>query len=248
MEKKRGRPPRKAYVGKDLTLELLETVSAVYAEKQEIKATALALELPPHKVKKLLITHGDIHYAETDQIIGMQRQGMRISEIAKRMGISPKTVNTYLPYSKVVYKLDDISQNAERVKKYQQRKKATESLHAEMSDEALWDCVVAFAGYPFHTATGLPFMYTVGIGRHGETTKEIRIDRCQGSKSLVWSTMRLAFGKAIRMEGIIERPKAIGDIRGISYLYSMLWRFGGIQVPTAIEQKLKGKSSGGSKG
>ena len=56
MEKKRGRPPRKAYAGTYLTQELLETVSAVYAEKQEIKATALALELPPHKVKKLLIT------------------------------------------------------------------------------------------------------------------------------------------------------------------------------------------------
>ena len=43
-------------------------MSAVYAEKQEIKATALALDLPPHKVKKLLITHGDIRYTETDQI------------------------------------------------------------------------------------------------------------------------------------------------------------------------------------
>ena len=66
MEKKRGRPPKKAYAGNCLTHELLETVSAVYAEKQEIKATALVLELPPHKVKKLLITHGDIHYPETD--------------------------------------------------------------------------------------------------------------------------------------------------------------------------------------
>lgn len=248
MEKKRGRPPKKAYAGTCLTHELLESVSAVYAEKQEIKATALALDLPPHKVKKLLITHGDIRYTETDQIIKMQRQGMRISEIAKRMGMSTKTVNTYLPYCKVVYKLDDISQNAERVKKYQQRKKATERLRTEMTDDALWDCVVAFEGYPFHTVKGLPFTYTVGIGRHGKATREIRIDRCQASKSLVWSSVRLAFDKAIRMEGNIERPKAIGDIRGISYLYSMLWRFGVIHAPEEIEQKLKGKTSGVSKG
>ena len=246
MEKKRGRPPKKAYAGTCLTQELLETVSAVYAEKQEIKATALVLELPPHKVKKLLITHGDIHYAETDQIIEMQQRGMSISEIAKRMGMSTKTVNTYLPYSKVVYKLDDISQNAERVKNYQLRKKVTERLRTEMNDDALWDCVVAFEGYPFHTATGLPFMYTVGIGRHGEATREIRIDRCQSSKSLVWSSVRLAFGKAARIEGVIERPKEIGDIRGVSYLYSMLWRFGVIQVPEAMEQKLKGKTSSGA--
>ena len=246
MEKKRGRPTRKAYAGTCLTQELLETVSAVYAEKQEIKATALALEFPPHKVKKLLITHGDIHYAETDQIIEMQRQALRISEIAKRMGMSVKTVNTYLPYSKVVYKLDDISQNAERVKKYQQRKKAVERLRTEMTDDALWNCVVAFEGYPFYTATGLPFWYSVGDGRHGEATREIRIDRCQGSKSLVWSSARLAFDKAVRMEGGIEDPKAIGDIRGISYLYSMLWRFGVIQVPEAMKQNLMGKTSGGA--
>ena len=107
----------------------------------------------------------------------------------------------------------------------------------------MWDCVVAFEGYPFYTATGLPFRYSVGVGRHGEATREIRIDRCQGSKSLVWSSVRLAFDKAVCMEGGIERPKAIGDIRGISYLYSMLWRFGVIQVPEAIEQKLKGKTS-----
>ena len=146
MEKKRGRPPKKAYAGACLTHELLETVSAVYAEKQEIKATALVLELPPHKVKKLLITHGDIHYPETDQIIEMQQQGMRINEIAKRMGISPKTVNTYLPYSKVVYKLDDISQNAERVKRYQQRKKATERLRTEILKAS---CAIPFVCKPY---------------------------------------------------------------------------------------------------
>lgn len=152
MEKKRGRPTKKSYGGHWLTSELLENVSTAYAKNHEIKATALALKLPPHKVKKLLITHGDIHYAETDQIIEKQQQGLSIPEIAKRMGMSAKTVNTYLPYSKVVYKLDDISQNAERVKKYQRRKKATERLHAEMTDDALWDCVVAYQGYPFHTA------------------------------------------------------------------------------------------------
>lgn len=146
MEKKRGRPPKKAYAGNCLTQELLETMSAVYAEKQELKATTLVLELPPHKVKKLLITHGDIHYAETDQIIEMQQRGMSISEIAKRMGMSPKTVNTYLPYSKVVYKLDDISQNAERVKNYQQRKKATERLRTEILKAS---CAIPFVCKPY---------------------------------------------------------------------------------------------------
>ena len=43
---------------------------------------------------------------------------------------------------------------------------------------------------------------------------------------------------------VYEKPKAIGDIRGISYIYPMLWRFGVIKVPEEVEQKLRGKGVG----
>lgn len=36
-------------------------------------------------------------------------------------------------------------------------------------------------------------------------------------------------------------PKAIGDIRGISYIYSLLWRFTLIDVPEEARKKLRGE-------
>ena len=35
-------------------------------------------------------------------------------------------------------------------------------------------------------------------------------------------------------------PKEIGEIRGISYSYSLLWRFGVIRVPADVGRKLMG--------
>lgn len=42
-------------------------------------------------------------------------------------------------------------------------------------------------------------------------------------------------------DAVYEKPKAIGDIRGISYIYPMLWRFGIILVPEEVELRLRGK-------
>ena len=36
----------------------------------------------------------------------------------------------------------------------------------------------------------------------------------------------------------VKKPKALGDIRGVSYIYPILWRFGLIRVPKAIEKKM----------
>ena len=55
--KKRGRPRKKQYSREFLAQELLDAVTEIYREKQEIKATAAEFSLPPHKVKKLLITN-----------------------------------------------------------------------------------------------------------------------------------------------------------------------------------------------
>ncbi len=132
-----------------------------------------------------------------------------------------------------------MNQNAEWTK--EDRGRAVEALREERSTEKLWDCVVAFQGYPFFTVTGLPFQYTLKIGKDGTFTRELIVDRRQESKSLAWSSVVLAFEKAKEMAGRIQRPKAIGDIRGISYVYCLLWRFGVIEVPEKIERKLRGE-------
>lgn len=99
-----------------------------------------------------------------------------------------------------------------------------------------------FQGYTFHTVSGLPFTYRLKVGRDGEFTKELFIDRRENSKSLSWSPVRIAFERAVEKQGtVLDRPKAIGDIRGISYIYSLLWRFRVITVPEEAEKKLRGE-------
>ena len=238
---KRGRPPKKDYDPEALMRELIDTAAEIYREKGEIKATALELSLPPGKVKKLLITGNVLSYPETKQIQALVQQGKTMEEIQHMMDLSYSALHTYLPYSKVIYKMSEISQNAERVKAYKARKAAVDILIGTPTEGHLWDCIVAFQNYPFHTVSGLPFSYTLKKGRNGEYTKELFIDRRENSKSLAWSSVRMVFEKAMDQQGtVLTRPKELVDVRGVSYTFSLLWRFRMISVPEEMEKKLKG--------
>lgn len=111
--------------------------------------------------------------------------------------------------------------------------------HKDCSEDNLWQVVIAFQGYPFRTATGLLFQYKLKVGKHGGWNKELLIDRRENSKTLSWSSIRLAFRNASKITGEVKRPKALGDIRGISYIYPMLWTFGVIEIPENIEEKMR---------
>ena len=52
------------------------------------------------------------------------------------------------------------------------------------------------------------------------------------------SSVVLAFENSKRVSEEVKKPKALGDIRGVSYIYPILWRFGLIRVPEAIEKKM----------
>ena len=90
----------------------------------------------------------------------------------------------------------------------------------------------------FKTATGLPFRYKLKVGKNGGYNRELMIDRREKSKSLAWSSVVLAFENSKRVSEEVKKPKALGDIRGVSYIYPILWRFGLIRVPEAIEKKM----------
>ena len=96
--------------------------------------------------------------------------------------------------------------------------------------------VVSYAGVGFKTYSGLPFSYEIKKGRNGEYTKELWIDRREKSKSLAWSSVLLALGN-IKGE-VVDRPKALGDIRGVTYIYGMFYRFGLIDMPDEVKEKM----------
>ena len=112
-------------------------------------------------------------------------------------------------------------------------------LQEEPSEEHLWDMILSYQNIMFKTYSGLPFTYEVRKGRNGEYTKELWIDRRENSKSLALSSVLLALRNIKKVGAVVDRPKALGDIRGVSYIYGMFYRFELIDVPDTARQKMK---------
>ena len=119
-----------------------------------------------------------------------------------------------------------------------QQREAVARLKKSLSEETLWKCEVMFRDCRLKTMSGLPFSYKLKIGHDGEFTKEIWIDRRKSSKSLAWSSVLLAFNNIKESGEVVSRPKALGDIRGVSYIYAMFYRFGLIDVPKKVKGKM----------
>ena len=155
---------------------------------------------------------------------------------AAALDLSKASVTSYLPYQKGVYfpstEKEKISVGAERQRRY----RAMKRWRADPTEENFWGVVLAYAGVKFKTYSGLPFSYEIKKGRNGEYTKELWIDRREKSKSLAWSSVLLAL-KNIKGE-VVDRPKALGDIRGVTYIYGMFYRFGLIDVPDEVKEKM----------
>lgn len=107
-----------------------------------------------------------------------------------------------------------------------------------LDEKYLWEVILLYAGESFKTYTGLPFTYEVRKGRNGDYTRELWIDRRENSKSLALSSVLLALRNIKKVGAVVDRPKALGDIRGVSYIYGMFYRFGLIDVPDTARQKM----------
>ena len=116
-----------------------------------------------------------------------------------------------------------------------------DALKQNCEEETLWSAIAAFQNYPFRTASGLPYQYKLKIGKDGTYNKELLIDRRENSKTLSWSSIKMAFQNCRQISGIVKRPKALGDIRGISYIYPLFWKFGLIEVPEETAKKMSGE-------
>ena len=230
--------------GKNLK-EQMDAAVVLYEEECSLQDIADALALNPIKVRKLLITAGvyESEVAEKVQDTFEKYQETQdyktsILSTATILQLSKASVTSYLPYQKGVYfpstaDKEKISVGAERQRRY----RAMKRWRADPTEENFWGVVVAYAGVKFKTYSGLSFSYEVRKGRNGQYTKELWIDRREKSKSLAWSSVLLALGN-IKGE-VVDRPKALGDIRGVTYIYGMFYRFGLINVPDEVKEKMK---------
>ena len=231
--------------GKNLK-EQMDAAVALYEEDCSLQSIANALKLNPIKVRKLLITAG-VYESEVAEKVKNTFEEYRetkdyktsILSTANTLKLSKASVTSYLPYQKGVYfpstEKEKISVGAERQRRY----RAMKRWRANPTEENFWGVVVSYAGVGFKTYSGLPFSYEVRKGRNGEYTKELWIDRRENSKSLAWSSVRLALGHIKKVGEVVERPKALGDIRGVTYIYGMFYRFGLINVPDEAKEKMK---------
>ena len=90
-------------------------------DKPSINETAKIFALPPHKVRKLLITGGFYDTEVFRQIRSLKEEGKSLEEIGNILLMKPATVRTYLPYERVIYNLEERSVNAERLQRFKER-------------------------------------------------------------------------------------------------------------------------------
>ena len=222
----------------------MDAAVALYNSEMSLQAIGEELGLNPIKIRKLLITAG-VYESEVAEKVKNTFEEYRetqdyktsILSTANALQLSKASVTSYLPYQKGVYfpstaSKEKISVGAERQRRY----RAMKRWRTDLTEENFWGVVVAYAGVKFKTYSGLPFSYEIKKGRNGEYTKELWIDRREKSKSLAWSSIVLAL-KNIKGE-VVDRPKALGDIRGMTYIYGMFYRFGLIDVPDKVKEKM----------
>ena len=232
--------------GKNLK-EQMDAAVIRYKDGMTLQAIADALSLNPIKVRKLLITAG-IYESDIAKMVQRTFNDYRetqsykdaVFSTASSLKLSRASVTAYLPYEKGVYfpkeaPVEKISVGAERQRRY----RAVRKLRTEPTEEHLWEVVLLYSGVRFKTYSGLPFTYEIRKGRNGQYTKELWIDRRENSKSLAWSSVLLALNNIKEVGAVVDRPKALGDIRGVTYIYGMFYRFGLIDMPDKVNGKMK---------
>ena len=241
----------------NLMNDLLDGVVEIWSGMKEPQLGVVAeeLEMSAAKVRKLLITagvrDGETYYSSpmADNVLRLWKEKKSVAEISTETGLSISSVIGYLPHSKIIYSLDTLSTEAERIKLFRSRKAAVGELilHIDLPDvsEYLWKCVCLFENYPFTTSgrgkehkNATKFRYTVtrstgAGGRHYSGVdipgygNEIWIDGKE--KSISRSTVDLAYRNGRKEQesfGFVSGPRKLGVPGSRSYLYAMFLRFG----------------------
>ena len=219
-----------------------------------LRAVAFELGTTILRTRKLLITAG-YYSSETSRLVqALSAEGRTDAEIMETTGLKRASVNSFLPYKKLAFNLEQTTVNADRHRIFRQRVKAVKELqtHIGLPDEAeyLWRAVIAFEGYPFKTSgrgnrSGVIFRYIVSEpgsagGRHykGENVEgygnEIFIINSAGErreKSISRSSVYYAF--RIARTGDVTGPKQL-KIYGSNYVYAIFVRFGVITNRTEV--------------
>ena len=127
-------PKRKPnYNGTTTMQELLTAVCEFYGDtvddrKEEdpdhvsLHDVADRFNITVMKARKLLITGGLYSTSLSRKVQELHAQGLTVAQITEETGLKRASINSYLPYTNIIYNLPDISIKAERQKQYRVRK------------------------------------------------------------------------------------------------------------------------------
>jgi hypothetical protein len=234
-----GRPRKKPdYNPEEIATTLMETLTESYRnpgpgeeasddpKHRQLKLLAEEFSMTRLKVRKLLITAGSYETPISREVNRLHQQGKSIAEIQEATGLKRASVHSYLPYSKAIYKLEDATVTAERIRKYRSRKQSAELLkkiletgNQAAAEATLWDTLILFQNYAFKTAEGLRFHYII---------KENEIFFTREEKPVTRSTVNLALERAMELQekGIEITDSEMLGCFGAGYLYPIFVRVG----------------------
>ena len=101
---------------------LVAAVCDAYIQNPSIRSIAKHFHLSPMKTRKILITGHAYSSEMCSLIMRLYQDGKTISEIATFLQTTASNVNSYLPYERIIYKLEEKSVDADRQKRYRDRK------------------------------------------------------------------------------------------------------------------------------
>ena len=102
--------------------ELYTDIIKTYKETISVSKTADIVGTNTLKVRRVLITEG-LWSSKTSKAVGeLHKQGLSVSEIATRLVMSEKNVQSYMPYTKGMYTEEEKSCDGLRSKQYRNRK------------------------------------------------------------------------------------------------------------------------------
>lgn len=233
-----SRPRKKPDYDASLSMqELLEKVAASFglpyddrdsAEGEHISIRNVAEQygITILKARKMLITAGLFSTTTSRKVQKLKEEGKSIPEIMEMTGLSRASVHSYIPYTKIVYKMPETSVDADRKRHQRERGRMCRefaeeaaALPQEEADKTLWEILEQLQGCVFFTAKKLRFRYTVRGG-------ELFVDRKKDS--ITKATVFMAFHKALELHGEVTGPKKLGTF-GASYLYPIFQRIGIIE-------------------
>ena len=215
-----ARPRKKSLYDADhLQNELMDMVVEVFLKSgqeprnRNIEAVAQELSMSRLKVRKLLITAGERDQCQyytneaCNQVLELHRQGKTVQQICEITGLGRASVHGYLPYSKTIYNLKELSTDAERVKRFRDRKEHCSQFNnmvlstpMQEVEPILWELLKEMSVCVYQTFSGLSFKYCIRGG-------EMFVDRKE--KSITKATVMLAFQKALHIQqeqGFVSGP------------------------------------------